>query len=101
MVDVDGRFKYSEIVTANSNCKEKLVTLYPNPTVDKFYINLSGYNSAAQIKLYNIEGKLMANYKLNNGNHVIATNELPSGLYSVVILDNNGNAIVKKLNIIK
>jgi len=71
-------------------------SIYPNPTKNEFLIsfnNLSGY----EVKIYNIEGKLMMTQKLTRGNHKISCEELASGYYLVELKNNLDFSSRKKL----
>lgn len=86
-------FKDTKQVTANFTNSPFLYNIYPNPTTNFVHIQ---YNqlicNSAYIMLVNINTNTTNNYILdtNNNNITINTNQLPNGLYRVVLVcDNN------------
>jgi hypothetical protein len=66
------------------------LTIYPNPTVDKFMVNNT--KSLNRMEIYNIAGKKMKSFKVVTGQeyHV---EELKNGLYLVRMLDRNDKVL--------
>ena len=111
-----GQFQY-EIITNSDGSKTLIVT---NPDQDKaYYSNLILSNQeeliqqeiqiviqgeklkihgieAAKISVYNLNGKLIINEKVNDNQ--IQTNNLPKGVYVVKISDKLGKTFTKKVH---
>lgn len=77
----------------NPNAKE--VSIYPNPSTGHFYI--SGIENAL-VSIYNITGKMVAEYKNSNGK--INAQDLSSGIYFIKIYSDQ-NIITKRITINK
>ena len=71
-------------VSSKTVLAEKELTIYPNPTVDKFMVkNTNGINS---LEIYNIAGKKMKSFTVAPGKEYWV-NDLRNGLYVVRFLD--------------
>lgn len=75
--DTDGRFSYSEIVTAVV-ARRNLLVLYPVPAKDKLVIEA---DEAMQHALYNSTGKLVTHISISTGKNHVPLAALPSGVY--------------------
>jgi hypothetical protein len=89
-----GSFEYSKIISVNLSGDKKLM-IYPNPARDMMTIE-----SAAKSKviLMNMQGMVMDNIELQEGNNIIPLSNYPSGLYFIRSLDDNKTF---RLNIVK
>ncbi|MFK7950544.1 MAG: T9SS type A sorting domain-containing protein [Saprospiraceae bacterium] len=96
IVDNDGRFEYSntEVVAFQPNT---FLTIYPNPTESEFNINIASNNWAERLKIYNAIGQVI--YKKDNikGENFLTINLSQSGIFTIVILGNNGEKAVEKI----
>ncbi|MEO6228674.1 MAG: T9SS type A sorting domain-containing protein [Ferruginibacter sp.] len=93
MVDVDGKFIYSNIVMLKVNGMLTTNTIaWPNPTNGKLNVQLnSDMNGTAQLKLSGIDGKVwnQSNAIIKKGQNVIRVNQaqsLPAGTYILNII---------------
>jgi Secretion system C-terminal sorting domain len=101
MIENDGTYTYSKIVTAKSSCdaKDKLVSFYPNPVVNKT-VNVS-VNSmlggTVMVNFISLTGQVIQKEKivLNIGDtyKVIKLQNLSKGVYLVRVTDDNGKEI--------
>ena len=82
--DLDGKKKYSPIVTAN--CSEKPIKIFPNPA--NSMIKLENLKSNLYVSIYTIQGKWLRSYNLSQKNPRIILNEFPSGTYLLRWVDN-------------
>lgn len=96
MVDNDGTFQYSnvEIVEFQPNT---FLNIYPNPTESEFNINIASNNWAERLEIYNAIGQIV--YKNDNikGEDFLTINLSKSGIFTVVVLGNNGEKEVTKV----
>jgi endonuclease/exonuclease/phosphatase family metal-dependent hydrolase len=77
-----------------SESKVDSVKIYPNPTSKILnIINLSH----SKLKIFDIYGKHIKSYEINNSFKTIDVEFLKSGVYFMKLLNNNGNEITKKL----
>lgn len=93
VIATEDGFKDTKKVTANFSNSSLLYNIYPNPTTNYVQIQYNQLNcNSAYIMLVNINTNTTNNYILdtNNNNITINTNQLPNGLYRVVLVcDNN------------
>lgn len=89
MVDLDGKFKYSNIVLLRVISNDVLLFVFPNPTADKLNIKISSSTNIAQIQLnvFDNAGKLIAQQSVTNNNAVtLDVSKYASGVYLLKIL---------------
>ncbi|WNJ18691.1 T9SS type A sorting domain-containing protein [Pontibacter sp. G13] len=69
--------------------------VYPNPFADKLKINLATipYSTSGTLNLMDLDGRLIRQEKLESHNSTVSWDlaELPSGIYLVQLLTNNGS----------
>jgi Secretion system C-terminal sorting domain/N-terminal domain of BNR-repeat neuraminidase len=95
-VDIDGKYKYSAILTMKLNSKlKKGVNIYPNPVSNKINISInSDVATNGDIRIINAFGQIIyyQNEKLVKGVNVITINSLfhlSKGIYTLqVVMDN-------------
>lgn len=75
-----------------------VLTVYPNPVTNRLYIKGRSFNdiNGKQIKLYNIQGKLILSKPLQAQLTTINTESLPAGIY-LVIFENMGTRKIFKV----
>ena len=99
MLDIDGKFDYSKVVTTKLGCVKSPFSVYPNPVTDILTINNSGsQNEDATVKLFDNNGRLIYSHKMLGGTNTINTHYLPNGIYLLQL--NNGHE-VQSIKIIK
>ena len=78
-----------EIVFGNS------IKIYPNPASDTFNISIGNSSEyKAQVEVFNLQGQLILDQKINGtGNTNISVNNIPDGLYLVIIKDTQGRSV--------
>lgn len=91
-VDVDGGFKYSDIVTAKTDYGN-LISLFPNPAKEKLVVQ-STVNASAF--LVNESGQLLQAIRLVIGTNEIPVSKLKDGVYFIRL-----NSEIQKFNVIK
>jgi hypothetical protein len=100
----DGSVKFSEIRTVLFNGKGSL-TIFPNPANDKVNIQLpeSWQGKDINIKIINQLGQEMVNKQFQNASQVetILISNLPSGVYTVRLMNPAGEFENRKLKIYK
>jgi len=83
-------------VTGIEDLPKGTVRIYPNPTFSCVFIdNSAGFSSAA---LYDINGRTMANYKVNGAAPMLSLDGIPAGLY---VMELSGNKSSQRLKIMK
>ena len=100
MVDRDGSYEYSKIVSAN-NGKSAVINLFPNPVQERLNLNIESQDiNEANIQVINMNGQvvLVSKNTIGRSNTPISidVNELQSGIYFIKITDENANVIGKE-----
>ena len=91
MVDNDGSYKYSSVVTLNLKNAGTTINTYPNPFVSNIKIDIvSQIEEVGHVKLIAIDGRVVTQFdvKLTNGNNAIQMNNLaglPKSTYTVEV----------------
>ncbi|MEN9569154.1 MAG: hypothetical protein RL172_385, partial [Bacteroidota bacterium] len=99
MTDNNGYFKYSDVISINATCNSKLVSVFPNPANNVINININGFNTKAEGKLYNSTGQLVLQRVLQNGRNILAADQLAAGTYIMIVTDGQGEKQTFKVNI--
>ena len=85
-----GTTNINEISNSNSN----MIQVYPNPTINQVNIKQSKELSIFEINVYDINGKMVSNFKIINNQISLASHA--SGLYYVKFNTNKG-ILTKKI----
>jgi hypothetical protein len=104
IIDLDGRFEYSNIaiVSINETKETAPLSVFPNPFTDKTYININATRTSdAKISVVDITGKMIIAYTetVVEGTSVLSLQQsesLKTGIYFVSI-EMNGQKQVAKL----
>ncbi|WP_052595956.1 T9SS type A sorting domain-containing protein [Aureispira sp. CCB-QB1] len=97
-IDFDGSFSHSPIVSrAAPNCNLNTnIALYPNPVIKQNMVHLA-INTASisplQVKVIDVCGRTLFKEKVDSHHHLLSTQNLPSGVYQVVIETTNSHFI--------
>jgi parallel beta-helix repeat protein len=92
-VDYDGKYTYSHIQSVDM---EGLLSIYPNPSKDKFYIFGLSKTGNVKINVININGVELYNVNyFNNGISTIDLTSKPEGIYFVKIIDGQNEWLEK------
>jgi hypothetical protein len=90
MVDLDGRFTYSDIVAIKINNDSYNVSVFPNPVQNELQIQIpSTVKAECTIQLRDISGKLIRQKTVQLNNTLLSTSmnmeDLGKGLYMLVV----------------
>lgn len=89
LMDVDGSYRYSQVVSVKSDCSNQTIAVYPTVTKGAVTIELPAGYANAKMEIYNNAGQLVQ--LLDNGNegkHTIQLNGLAQGQYLLKITSN-------------
>lgn len=88
MIDVDGTFTYSKIISVAVNSSEKSFGIYPNPTNNTLYIKLSATNKEGTLQIINAAGRKVKEQTISLSGNTTSVNvkNLPNGVYDVIVL---------------
>ena len=92
MVDIDGHFKFSNIIKL-SNKAGALLSVFPNPATDA--ITISGLTGKGEMRLYNIEGKELIKRIVTAHSEVIDMSLLAKGMYLLKVTDADNVRLVQ------
>jgi hypothetical protein len=74
------------------------VNLFPNPASNKLNVAIDGMKDNAEIKIYNVMGKMMMKQIATEANSELIISKLPAGIYMVNV---NDGTTVKSLKFVK
>jgi len=97
--DIDGKSTYSKSVRVNIALENELKA-YPNPTTSILNLQITGAaTKQLTYGIYSIDGKLIAEQKINNDLTIISTSNLSNGVYLLKVKDKS--TLVKSFKLIK
>lgn len=99
MVDIDGSFAYSRIVSL-SFVKNRGLVLYPNPVSDKLHINPAEAAKIESITMINNAGQVVLQ-SFGNDKAGIAVNVLAPGIYLAQIRKKSGTVQFQKVIVVR
>jgi hypothetical protein len=88
MIDIDGRFRYSNIIKLTHDSNNPL-TIFPNPATD--VITISGLDGKGEIEIWSADGKLLQRENVNAQTQLLNLKKLIDGTY--LLRYNNGENI--------
>lgn len=99
MVDKDGSFAYSKLVSTKTPCSVNPYTVFPNPTTDSFKI--SGLNAGDLIRVYNAAGALvLQETTISNAELELNVKGHPRGVYTITVEGPTGG-VIRQLKLVK
>lgn len=93
MVDLDGTFAYSNVVTALFQPKEVRILVVPNPMRDKADLVMSSlHDDVLHVRIMDGSGRVVASFVSPNGTQrfELPTDKLEAGSYTVQLLTRDG-----------
>ncbi|RQO31051.1 hypothetical protein DBR32_10110 [Taibaiella sp. KBW10] len=93
IVDLDDLYQYSKAISLSNNCQQSL-SIYPNPARDQVTINGLTSNQS-DIKVYNVEGKLIMNKTVKGVTVTLDISTLPNGVYHFEIISGNQSQTIE------
>ncbi|RYD94729.1 MAG: T9SS type A sorting domain-containing protein [Sphingobacteriales bacterium] len=103
MIDIDGNFKYSSIVSIKLDNNFSNALIYPNPTADHLNVKLlDALTENSVLTILDISGRNLQQQQVAKGqlNIPVDVKNLPSGRYFIKI-SNNGTVINQSFVVIK
>lgn len=83
-------------VSVNNIAKNDNVVIYPNPAKDDINIVFDGNAGIKNIAIYNLIGKAVSIYKVNGNSAKLNLSSIPSGIYFLRLLDNQGRIVATR-----
>jgi hypothetical protein len=75
---------------------EIAISIYPNPVQQNLFISFSNLPQHCSLLLYDVRGKLVHRQPVIGNKEVMRIHHLSKGLYELLLVDENGNAITTK-----
>lgn len=69
------------------------VNVFPNPAISILNVNIAGTTSRSVIKIMDVNGRLLMNKPVAEGNTKLNVNAYPSGVYMLLVTDEQGKGI--------
>ncbi|MFP5043105.1 T9SS type A sorting domain-containing protein, partial [Parasediminibacterium sp. JCM 36343] len=97
MVDKDGSFTYSQVVTISNTSAKAGITLVPNPAQATTSLLFAPATGIGNVKIYATDGRCVATQLINlaTGNANLNISTLASGTYTVVLQTNSSKQTTK------
>lgn len=92
--DFDGKYEYSPVRMVSFGTGSN-ISIHPNPAKDNFII--SGLEGNESIVLYDVMGRKVRTARAISSTEMIQVTGLSKGVYHLQIIDQSGNATVKKI----
>ena len=90
IVEMDGKFSYSKIVTLQTNCTNLKVNVYPTVVKNNFVVAVQNNNSTSlKLTVYDAVGKLIKMQNLTSAQTDIDIHTFTSGSYYVMVMGTN------------
>ena len=95
MVDQDGTFAYSRIRSVSFE-NSKSIGVYPNPVVDRLYVNADQLNKVESIRIINAFGQIVSNtFKITDEG--LTLGNITNGIYIIQIKKTDGKMQAEKV----
>ena len=92
MIDVDGKFDYSNVLLLVNNCSNAEISVYPNPAVNN--VTVSGAGEKNWISLYDAAGKLLLQQQATgSGRDKVNVSAFAKGIYIIRVTTDDGTVI--------
>ena len=90
--DIDGKTTYSKIVSLQTSTRSSL-SVYPNPTKDKLY--MQGIDNFSRVTISDVNGKIISKTLFNSGSHFLDVSRLSIGVYFIKVASPDKTQTVK------
>ncbi|MBL7683147.1 MAG: T9SS type A sorting domain-containing protein [Flavipsychrobacter sp.] len=80
--------------TATKNADN--IVVYPNPAGDDVNVVFTGMNEVKTIGIYNLIGKMVSVYKVSGTSANMNVANVPSGIYLIRLMDNQGHVVATR-----
>ncbi len=101
LVDIDGSFKYSEVVSIKAISSVSDVSIYPNPAVQgSARIRINDISDITTVQVFDLRGTVLKNIPVTG--NIINLSDLQAGSYLIKMMNSNtGGSATKRLIILK
>lgn len=95
IIDTDGRSLYSPVVPVAIECNTRTIAVSPNPTSGM--VTVSGLEKGDYVRIYSLDGKLLATQVFKQQQVVLDLAKYPKGLYTVGVSSLTGKIITTQI----
>ncbi|MFZ5552880.1 MAG: M43 family zinc metalloprotease [Bacteroidota bacterium] len=88
----------NSVLGINESDKDLFLSIYPNPANNEFFISSSEDGTVEKIELVDLSGRTVQSFVINQPAGIIkvsVNNEIPAGIYGVIIKTTNGTRFRK------
>jgi len=96
MIDLDGSFAYSKVVSIHFNSNIEMISLYPNPVSERLFIKSADAGLISKISIFNVQGKMVSTLNSMPADGINVQN-LSAGSYIVTLRNNSGSVSSHKV----
>ena len=104
IIEVDGQFVYSRIISIDTKCSGvKTLFMYPNPLTANQHLTViaSGFEGTLKGELVSMAGQVIRTYNLKNGTNTLPVDKLAQATYMLRVTDASGESESFRVVIIK
>lgn len=101
MIDFDGTFKFSPVISIEGSSKQENVIVYPNPSRGNVRVQLNNESTIDQLDVFDISGRKVTSIKTGSNKNIQVTG-LKSGMYLIHARDlKTGEVTTQRFSVIK
>ena len=86
------------LTTADDSGFTNSFSIWPNPAADHFTVTGPEKTGSIDVFLYDLQGRILATRRLENGNHEVILSNLTPGMYYVRIVSDTGSCAIPLLH---
>jgi hypothetical protein len=103
MVDINGNYSFSSVITIRNKCEEKQISFFPNPVRNSglLTVNINGFTESLTGELISIAGNTVQQFLLKNGINNLALKNITAGLYLFRTRDKANNITTYKIQVLE
>lgn len=94
-VEINGKISYSEIAAVKKQV-DAGVSIYPNPVINTFKVNISAQHLPAMVKIFNAQGEVVYTAKTTSST-LLVKEKIKNGVYIIKVIGTDNNYISQKL----
>lgn len=96
-IDVNGTFRYSNIVLVNNQSGASVVKTYPNPFKDRFTVVFNDESLLnSTVRLISVNGRVLEIFRLSSYNYQVNMEKYTPGIYMLQFSNGNVLRLIKK-----
>ena len=102
IINQDGSYEYSNVISVNNSSSNPKVVIYPNPTTSKLTIEIHEKSTDSyKISIINNKGEVVKSFNLNGVKETYDIGNLAAGAYLIEIRNTKNNVLMNTSKLIK